>query len=171
MQRRLSRDETFMRMVFTLAHRSTCLRRRVGCILTDVNGHVLATGYNGVAAGAPHCIDEPCPGANEPSGQGLDKCQAIHAEQNALLQCKNTLAIHTAYCTDSPCIHCVKLLMNTSCQRIVFAREYPHSDSEELWWKHFHGNRRRDTIPGLKTKFLDNHWILFPRDKLGGLML
>lgn len=60
-------------------------------------------------------------------------CYATHGEQNALLQCRDTELIHTAYCTASPCITCVKLLMNTGCQRIVYQEEYPHPESKNLW--------------------------------------
>jgi dCMP deaminase len=95
--------------------------------------HCIATGYNGVPSGFEHCVDTPCPGARSESGKDLDLCEATHAEANSLIQCKNVFEISTAYCTDSPCRHCVKLLLNTSCVRVVFSRLYPHSDSEELW--------------------------------------
>jgi dCMP deaminase len=130
---RPSRDEMFMVMAMTAATRGTCARRRVGCILVNERGHVLATGYNGVASGIPHCIDRPCPGAHQESGSGLELCEALHAEQNALLQCRDCWDIHTCYTTVSPCITCLKLLLNTSCKRIVFAEEYPHS--HHLWLK------------------------------------
>jgi tRNA(Arg) A34 adenosine deaminase TadA len=74
-------------------------------------------------------------------GKGLDLCEAIHAEQNALLQCRDTKEIEVAYVTASPCVTCVKLFMNTGCKRIVFLEEYPHSAAKELWkgeWTH-HG--------------------------------
>lgn len=67
------------------------------------------------------------------SGTGLDDCQAIHAEQNALLQCRNVYEVEVAYVTTSPCVTCVKLLLNTSCQRIVFVEEYPHAQSGQIW--------------------------------------
>jgi dCMP deaminase len=112
---------------------STCPKRRVGCVLLDAHGQVLSTGYNGVARGRPHCLDKPCPGVSAPSGQSLYSCEAVHAEANALIQCKDHLAIHTIYCTDSPCHICVNLLLNTSGVRLVFAREYPHPYSRTLW--------------------------------------
>lgn len=126
-------DTYFMSMAVLVASRATCPRRKVGSVLINTRGHVLATGYNGVAAGQTHCIDKPCTGANLPSGQGLDKCQALHGEQNALLQCRDVYQIDTAYVTASPCITCTKLFLNTSCRRIVFLDEYPHSDAKDLW--------------------------------------
>jgi dCMP deaminase len=140
---RPSRDEWAMELALTTAKRATCLRRQVGCVLLNARGHVLATGYNGVASGLPHCnqhdpfyplgFPDACAGAHAPSGTNLDGCQAIHAEQNALLQCRDVYTIHTAYVTASPCVTCCKLLLNTSCERIVYGEEYPHSAAKELW--------------------------------------
>jgi dCMP deaminase len=147
---RLSRDEWALKLALLTAQRTTCCRRAVGCVLLNARGHVLSTGYNGVAAGLPHCnhkVEEilhdglagveffphACSGARAPSGTNLDGCQAIHAEQNALLQCRDMYAIHTAYVTASPCMTCCKLLLNTSCQRIVYVEEYPHSAAKDLW--------------------------------------
>lgn len=50
-----------------------------------------------------------------------------------MLQCKDVYSIHTCYVTASPCMTCIKLLLNTSCERIVFVEEYPHSAAKELW--------------------------------------
>ncbi len=129
---RLSKHDTIIRLAWTLAARSTCSRRKVACILLDKYGRIIGTGYNGVARGMKHCIDVPCEGAGQPSGEGLDRCEAIHAEQNALMECHDVLKIHTCVVTHSPCVHCVKQLMNTSCRRIIYDIEYPHARSEGL---------------------------------------
>lgn len=71
-----------------------------------------------------------CAGAEHDSGQGLDICEAIHAEQNALLQCADVQKIHTVYVTVSPCRHCMKLIMNTSTKRVVFLSEYSQSSKD-----------------------------------------
>lgn len=126
-------DSYFVDMARLVARRATCARRAVGCVLVDVNNHVLATGYNGVARTRPHCIDSPCKGAHQPSGTALHACEAIHAEANALIQCHDVDRIHTCYCTASPCVQCLRLLLNTSCGRIVFAEQYPHSESRDMW--------------------------------------
>lgn len=130
---RPSVDVLYMSMAKIMAERSTCPRRKVGCILVDDKQRILSTGYNGVARGHPHCTDEPCPGANLPSGTGLDKCEAIHAEQNAILLLSDPWAVHTAYVTTFPCISCIKLLLGTSCERIVYLEGYSHSEARK-WW-------------------------------------
>lgn len=130
---RPSTDVYMMGLAVLAATRATCCRRRVGCILTSAMNHVLATGYNGVPVGVAHCTQIPCAGATMPSGTGLDLCLATHAEQNALLQCRDVNRIFSCYCTASPCMTCIKLLMNTTCQRLVFLEEYPHPDAKSLW--------------------------------------
>lgn len=132
---RPSRDEVYMEMARTIAKRSTCARRDVGCILVREDGHVLATGYNGKPRGFKHCKGgaSQCSGAGAPSGASLDACEAVHAEQNALLQCADVDQIYVAYCTTQPCVHCVKLLLNTGCQTIVYDEPYSHVLAEALW--------------------------------------
>lgn len=132
---RPSRDMTYINMALEMSKRSTCARRNVGCVLTNSRGHECSSGYNGPPKGWPHCIDEPCPGANSPSGTDLSKCEAIHAEINALLHCKDIYDIDTCYVVASPCLDCVKVLLNTSCNRIVFIEKYPHPEAKDRWEK------------------------------------
>ena len=138
MVERIGVDPYFLRMAALVSARSTCARRSVGAVLVSARRHVLATGYNGRPSGERHCAGlgdaQPCPAASAASGTHLDGCEAIHAEQNALLQCRDVYAIATCYVSVSPCVHCVKLLMNTTCQRIVFAEPYAHdAAAKELW--------------------------------------
>ena len=130
---RESSDFYFLKMALLVSERGTCARRKVGSIFINSKKHIIATGYNGNPAGHNHCIDKPCKGANSKSGTDLELCEAIHAEQNALLQCKDVYEIDIVYCTVSPCIHCVKLLLNTSARKIIFCEEYVHKDAKRLW--------------------------------------
>ena len=167
---RPNRHQTWITVASVIAQRSTCLRRAVGCVLTNARGHVLATGYNGRASGLPHCNEwvpypdplppnfvcstpahwpHACAGSWSPSGKNLDGCEAIHAEQNALLQCRDVHAIETCYVTVSPCVTCTKLLLNTSCREIVFLEPYAHeAPARELWEK---AGRRWTRLPTLKN--------------------
>lgn len=153
---RPTHDEQGIAYAEVAARRATCLRRAVGCCLTNDRNQVIATGYNGRATGLPHCnevkfldtiIDRgalgvgthkwpnACAGATAPSGANLDACEAIHAEQNALLQCRNVYEINTCYVTVSPCVTCTKLLLNTSCRRIVFRHPYAHDKQARALWE------------------------------------
>jgi len=110
---RLSRHEYYLQMLALVASRGTCARRQVAAILTDTEGRILATGYNGPPSGYPHCRDHiPCPGALDPAGDTA-RCVAIHAEQNAIVQAGlsgNLARAAILYCTCSPCLNCAKLL-------------------------------------------------------------
>ena len=125
----------FLIMAVAASKRSTCARRDVGCVLVNASHDVIAIGYNGGPRKSAHCKDEPCPGAGHASGTGLELCAAIHAEQNALLRCHGS-EVHTAYVTASPCMHCVKMLVNTMCRRIVFLEEYSQLGARTYWHEH-----------------------------------
>jgi len=150
---RPSIDDYFMEMARLASGRSTCVRRSVGCVLVNERNHVLATGYNGVPAGEVHCNDIEIVGAGPPpargigkitfpnagegsdarSGQNLDMCLAVHAEQNAILQCRDPHAIDRAYVTAFPCPSCAKLLLNTSAKTVVYAGEYGDDAGRAMW--------------------------------------
>lgn len=115
---RPSKDEVMLAVALALSYRATCCKRAVGCVLTDVAGRILATGYNGVPAGQTHCTDRPCSGAKH--AVGSDTCQAVHAEINALMQCRDVATIYTCYTTCAPCNNCGKSLLNTACKRLVY---------------------------------------------------
>lgn len=133
---RPSRDQYFLRMAALVATRSTCVRRAVGCVLVDSLGRVLSTGYNGVPKDFAHCNEgNLCEGASAPSGTGLDLCSAIHAEQNAIMFCPDVSRIHICYLTVTPCVSCLKLLLNTDCEHIIALEEYPHPTASMTWRK------------------------------------
>ena len=125
MAMRPSLDLTMLAVAKVLSARATCVKRQVGCVLVDKTGRILSTGYNGVARGIQHCTEKACPGAY--GNAGSDTCQAIHAEINALLQCRDPQLIETCYTTVLPCMGCMKTLMNTSCQRIVYLDDHENS--------------------------------------------
>jgi dCMP deaminase len=120
---RLSKDEYFLEIANTVAQRGTCERRKVGCVLVDSDNHIVATGYNGVAKNFTHCIDNPCEGASYPSGEGLELCEAIHAELNAFLQCRSDDSL-TMYTTTTPCVACAKVICNSNVKRVVSTSQY-----------------------------------------------
>ena len=133
--KRLSLDQYFMDIAIASAKRGTCPRRQVGCVLVTKDNHIIGTGYNGNSPGLPHCIDVPCQGAFAESGEGLDLCEATHAEVNAIIHCLDISKIHKIYTTTQPCISCIKALLASPCQEIIFKEEYPHKLSKDLWLK------------------------------------
>jgi len=120
-------DEYFLKIASVVAERSTCRRHHVGAVAVR-NKHILATGYNGAAAGLKDCLELGClrDEQNIPSGERHEICRGIHAEQNVIVQASLhgvSLEGGTIYCTHTPCVLCAKMLVNAKIARFVsFAR-------------------------------------------------
>lgn len=133
---RPSWDEYFLKLVFEVSKRSTCLRRAVGAIIVK-DRRILATGYNGVPSGLRHCEETGClrEQLGVPSGQRHEICRGLHAEQNAIIQAARygiDIEGSSIYITTEPCSVCAKMLINAGIKEIVFATAYPDKLSEEL---------------------------------------
>jgi dCMP deaminase len=129
MVERPSYDEYFMEMAHVVAKRSTCLRRRVGAILVK-DKHILSTGYNGAPKGMRHCSETGClrEHMNIPSGERHELCRGLHAEQNVIIQAAvfgTSIKGSTLYCTNTPCVVCLKMLINAGVLEIIYAGDYP----------------------------------------------
>ncbi len=137
MSDRPSWHQYFMTITRQVAERSTCTRAKVGAVIVR-DKNILATGYNGAPAGLPHCSDAGCLvyTSKTPSGETEENCfRTIHAEINAIAQAaKNGAAIRDAdiYITHTPCIHCLKVLINTGIHRVFYERPYKLHTLEEL---------------------------------------
>ena len=86
---RVSKTDTYLNVAEAFAYRSTCIKRKYGAVIVK-NDVVVSTGYNGSPRGYDNCCDiGTCPRMerNMHQGEGYDICRAIHAEQNALLNC------------------------------------------------------------------------------------
>lgn len=129
---RPNKDSYFLQMLELVASRSTCGRRSVGAIITDFDGHILSTGYNGVPRNFPHCIDTPCEGRNDPAGD-TRRCLAVHAEQNALLQCMDITRAFRMYTSCVPCYVCAKLITNTPIRWVTCATDYADTRAVALF--------------------------------------
>lgn len=128
MDKRISPDEYFLKIALVVAERSTCLRHHIGAIAVQ-NKHILATGYNGAAAGLKDCLELGCLRDEQKidSGTSQEICRAIHAEQNVIIQSSLhgvTLEGATVYCTHTPCIICAKMLVNAKIKRFVSFSKY-----------------------------------------------
>jgi len=135
-KKRPSWDDYFMELAKLVATRSTCLRHAVGAVLVN-NKRILATGYNGSPRGLVHCLEIGClrDKLKIPSGTRAEICRAIHAEQNAVIQCA-IYGVHsegsTIYTTHEPCSVCSKLLISAGVKRIVFSVPYPDEFAQKL---------------------------------------
>ena len=136
MGERLSYDEYFMEMAHVVSKRSTCLRRNVGAILVK-DKHILSTGYNGAPKGLKHCSEVGCirEKMDVPSGERHELCRGLHAEQNAIIQAAvfgTSIKDSVLYCTSTPCVVCVKMLINAGVKEIVFSGDYPDDLAKKM---------------------------------------
>ena len=124
MTARPSFDEVYMEVVDTIARRSTCLRKRVGAVIT-IDHRILSHGYNGVPSGREHCCDTGTCLKELNRSEEYKVC--VHAEQNAICQCaKRGLAVGgaTLYVNADVCITCAKLMVSSGIVRCIVRRDH-----------------------------------------------
>jgi dCMP deaminase len=86
----------------------------------------------------PHCSEVGCLiyRSITPAGDQEENCyRTIHAEINAIAQAaRNGTSIRDGaiYITHSPCIHCMKTLVNTGIRTIFYERPYKLETLEEI---------------------------------------
>lgn len=126
--RRDTHIQAMMNIAKDIAKRSPCLTRQVGSVLTE-DGWVVGVGYNGPPSGMEHDIVDIRKQKGFSSGEGLDYSRDVHAEQNAMQQS----GIRTGrgrnlelFTTASPCIHCMRQLIQIGVRKIVYIEKYNH---------------------------------------------
>ncbi len=121
-------DEYCLKIASVVGERATCRRHHMGAVAVK-DKHILTTGYNGAPAGQKDCLELGClrDELGIPSGERVEICRAIHAEQNVIIQA----ALHgvslegsTIYCTHTPCVLCAKMLVNARIKRFVSFSKY-----------------------------------------------
>ena len=141
-------DEYFLKIALVVAERATCRRHHVGAVAVR-DKHILATGYNGAAAGLADCLALGClrDESNIPSGTRHEVGRGIHAEQNVIIQAGLhgvSLEGSTIYCTHTPCILCAKMLVNAKIQRFISFGRYSDDSFVPLFKE---AGIRFDTLP------------------------
>ena len=124
MSDRPSFDEVYMEVVGIIGQRSTCLRKKVGAVIT-FDHRILSHGYNGVPSGHMHCCDTGQCLKDKAGTEEYKIC--VHAEQNAICQCaKRGLALDgaTVYVNADVCITCAKLMVSSGIVRCVVRRDH-----------------------------------------------
>jgi len=139
-KKRLSWDEYFMSVAHLISQRATCKRAHIGAVIVRDN-NILATGYNGAPCGLPHCDDDNCLiyTSTHPDGTVEKNCMnTIHAEINAIIQAaKHGISIKDAdiYITASPCINCLKALINVGIKQIYYDKPYKIENISDMLHK------------------------------------
>lgn len=134
--KRPSWDEYFLEIAKVVSSRSTCLRRRYGAVI--VRDHVIvSTGYNGAPRGSINCVDiRTCKRKelNVPAGERYELCEAVHAEQNAIIngppERMKDATIYIAgfeednsFAEGKPCLLCRRMIRNAMIGQVVYLRK------------------------------------------------
>ncbi len=117
-------DKSYLEMAFVWAKNSYCKRRQVGALLVK-DKMIISDGYNGTPSGFENVCEEG----------DVTKPYVLHAEANAITKVAksgNSSEGATLYVTDSPCMECSKLIIQSGISRVVYAREYRIIDGIEL---------------------------------------
>ncbi len=118
-------DRSYLEMAAVWARNSYCTRRQVGAILVK-DRMIISDGYNGTPAGFENvCEDE----------NGVTKPYVLHAEANAITKVAksgNSSDGATLYITDSPCMECSKLIIQSGIKRVVYSHDYRITDGVDL---------------------------------------
>jgi dCMP deaminase len=126
-------DEYFISLAKAAAQRSTCPSRKVGCVVVNPEtNQVISMGYNGAARGTSHCTED-C--LIRESGKGWRKCNAIHAELNAVISAAmNGTSTNgaTMYLTTTPCLFCSRTIINAGIRKVIADTFYPQKEAIEL---------------------------------------
>ncbi|KAK5658534.1 hypothetical protein OQA88_1926 [Cercophora sp. LCS_1] len=146
---RPSWDSYFMSLASLAAHRSNCMKRRVGCVVVR-DKRVISTGYNGTPRGLVNCGEGGCGRCNagEGSGHGLATCLCLHAEENALLEAGRERLREGAvlYCDTCPCLTCSIKIVQVGISEVVYSQEYSMDEKTKMVLKEG-GVRLRQFVP------------------------
>ncbi len=126
-------DEYFIEIAKVVSSRSTCLRRRYGAVIVKDNV-IISTGYNGAPRSSLNCIDTgKCrrKELNVPAGERYELCEAVHAEQNAIIngspeRMKDSIIYIAGFEEDSsaaegkPCLLCKRMILNARIEQVVY---------------------------------------------------
>lgn len=133
---RIPRELYYLEIAKAAAMRSTCINKHWGAVIVKDDA-IISTGYNGSPRGVPNCCDTGyCYRIenNIQRGTQYERCMAIHAEANAIINASHGQMINaTLYLygydvlgnciVDNPdsCIMCKRMIINSGITEVVFA--------------------------------------------------
>lgn len=130
--KRPSKDEYYLGIAQAVAKRSTCIRRQYGAVIVK-DDRIISTGYNGSARGCDNCCDKGVCWREQnhiPHGEQYEKCQAVHAEANAIINGNPSdmigATLYLAGFEDGkliedpkPCMMCERLITNARIEKVI----------------------------------------------------
>ncbi|HDO28162.1 MAG TPA: dCMP deaminase family protein [Bacteroidetes bacterium] len=118
-------DRSYLEMARVWSKNSYCKRRKVGALIVK-DRMIISDGYNGTPSGFENiCEDE----------NNKTKPYVLHAEANAITKVatsNNSSRGATLYITDSPCMECAKLIIQSGIVRVVYRNKYRITDGLDL---------------------------------------
>lgn len=118
-------DHRYIKMAHIWSENSYCTRRQVGALIVK-DKMIISDGYNGTPTGFPNVCEDD---------NNVSLPYVLHAEANAITKIArsgNNSDGATLYVTDSPCIECAKLIIQSGIRRVVYDREYRLTDGVDL---------------------------------------
>jgi dCMP deaminase len=126
-------DNYFIEIAKVVSTRSTCMRRKYGAVVVR-DRVIISTGYNGSSRGMQNCVDTgTCERKkrNIPSGERYELCEAVHAEQNAIIngppERMKGATIYIAgfeeddsFAAGRPCKLCDRMIRNAQITEVVY---------------------------------------------------
>jgi len=126
-------DNYFIEIAKVVSSRATCLRRKYGAVIVK-DRVIVSTGYNGSPRGIDNCIDTgKCTRQelNIPSGERYELCEAVHAEQNAIINApperRKGAVIYVAgfeedgsFANGKPCKLCDRMIRNAQILEVIY---------------------------------------------------
>jgi len=134
----IRRDTHLLRISKMFAEFSTCLSRKVGCIIASDAGHIISTGYNGAPKKTRHACEVGCfcQDPERKSGTYQERLRCSHAELNAIAQAAyEGVATRGAriYCVTFPCSFCCKAILQAGIRHVVYEEDYNDALSKQLF--------------------------------------
>ena len=122
----ISWDSYFMGIALMARSRSKDPKTQVGACIVK-NNRVLSTGYNGFPTG---CSDNEFPwGKGNDSEYDNKYYYVVHAELNAILNCKVPMDNATIYVTMFPCNECTKAIIQAGIKKIIYYDTHPRYET------------------------------------------
>jgi dCMP deaminase len=118
-------DHSYIEMAHVWAKNSYCKRRQVGALIVK-DRMIISDGYNGTPSGFENICEED---------DNTTKPYVLHAEANAITKVaksNNSSEGSTLYITDSPCMECAKLIIQSGIVRVVYDKKYRITDGLDL---------------------------------------
>lgn len=139
-------DEYFIEIAKVVASRSTCIRRKYGAVIVK-DRVLISTGYNGAPRGIDNCIDlQMCirKEQNIPSGERYELCEAVHAEQNAIINAppermKGAIIYIAGFEDDKsfangrPCKLCDRMIRNAQIKEVIYLKSDGSTEKIEVF--------------------------------------